>query len=103
MIFIDISLDRYWVLITAQFSHQNLTHLLFNTVAFYLCGNIVYSVLPLRHFTGIFLASGITSVYSAIAYNPAAGVVGMSGAVSGLLLASSFLLPNLVVRLVSFT
>lgn len=76
---------RPWTLITYQFLHANLMHLLFNMIGLYFFGPRLEARIGSTHFLMMYLMSGVVGgVLSVI--TPQAAIVGASGAVFGVLL-----------------
>lgn len=79
----------------ANFSHQSLTHLAFNVMAFKSFAPMLMWM-PVRHYLGILFGSAVSSS-AAFAYDhkntPASGL-GMSGIVSGVAMAATFFAPT---------
>ncbi|KAH9894294.1 rhomboid-domain-containing protein [Cubamyces lactineus] len=78
---------RWWTVVTCCFSHENITHLLFNGFAYYFTAPVVLSLLGNVGFLGLYLGSGIVSSVAAVAWryytNPhvRGGSHGASGAI----------------------
>ncbi|KAI0334734.1 rhomboid-domain-containing protein [Cubamyces sp. BRFM 1775] len=78
---------RWWTLVTCCFSHQDITHLLFNGFAYYFTAPVAMSILGNVGFLGLYLGSGIVSSFVAIAWrnyidpHVRGGSIGASGAI----------------------
>ena len=88
-----------WQFITANFMHNNFTHLLFNMVGLYMFGSAVEKRVGEREFIKYFLICGVGGYLLAYVLwlagiTPDNLIVGASAGVYGLLLAFSFLFPN---------
>jgi membrane associated rhomboid family serine protease len=76
---------RPWTLVTYQFLHAGVMHLLFNMLGLYFFGPRLEARIGSRHFLLLYLASGAVGAMLSI-LTPAARIVGASGAVFGVLL-----------------
>ncbi|THH33711.1 hypothetical protein EUX98_g399 [Antrodiella citrinella] len=82
---------RYWTLLTSCFSHQGVTHILFNSIAFYSIAPTVIAALGNTRFLGFYLASGVISNvfseywHSYVRPDPKYASLGASGAVSAVI------------------
>ena len=88
-----------WQFITANFLHNNFTHLLFNMVGLYMFGSAVEKRVGEREFIKYFLICGVGGyllvyVLWLAGITPNNLIVGASAGVYGLLLAFSLLFPN---------
>ena len=96
---------QLWRLITFQFLHANLGHLLFNSIAIYFFGAFVEQQLRSRAFLLFYLLCGVagalgygTLVSVSNAYQDA-GVVGASGGIFGILVIAAMIAPDMRVQL----
>jgi len=91
---------RWWVLITAVFSHSLLLHLFFNMMVLNSFGPIIVDVLGARFFVIFYLIAGVVSSFSHAAvtafflHQPNLPAVGASGALAGILLLFCLLYPR---------
>jgi membrane associated rhomboid family serine protease len=76
---------RPWTLITYQFLHAGVMHLLFNMLGLYFFGPRLEARIGSRHFLLLYLVSGAVGALLSI-FTPDARIVGASGAVFGVLL-----------------
>jgi len=76
---------RPWTLITYQFLHAGMLHLLFNMIALFFFGPRLELRIGSRHFIFLYLLSGIAGAALSI-FTPQVAIVGASGAVFGVLL-----------------
>ena len=76
---------RPWTVITYQFLHAGVMHLLFNMLGLYFFGPRLEARIGSRHFLFLYLASGAGGALLSI-FTPMARIVGASGAVFGVLL-----------------
>ncbi|MCS5539587.1 MAG: rhomboid family intramembrane serine protease [Roseibacillus sp.] len=96
---------QLWRLITFQFLHANLGHLLFNSIAIYFFGAFVERQLRSRAFLLFYLLCGVagalgygTLVSASNAYQDG-GVVGASGGIFGILVIAAMIAPDMRVQL----
>ena len=96
---------QLWRLITFQFLHANLGHLLFNSIAIYFFGAFVEQQLRSRAFLLFYLLCGVagalgygTLVSVSNAYQDV-GVVGASGGIFGILVIAAMIAPDMRVQL----
>jgi membrane associated rhomboid family serine protease len=89
---------KLWQLATAMFLHSKVTimHLLFNMWGLYLFGTIVAPVLGARRFLTLYLISGVCGnlLWMLFNWDSPVGLVGASGALFGIMLATAMLYPD---------
>lgn len=100
---------RFYTIITYQFFHDGLWHILFNMLWLFWMGNIFIDFLKPRQFHFVYLAGGVVgALFYLIAYNifpvfagvlPVATVIGSSAAVMAVIVATATLLPDYSMRL----
>lgn len=100
---------RFYTIITYQFFHDGIWHILFNMLWLYWLGNIFLDFLKPRQFHFVYLAGGIAgALFYLLAYNVfpvfsevryGATVIGSSAAVMAVIVATATLLPNYGMRL----
>jgi membrane associated rhomboid family serine protease len=73
-----------WTVITYQFLHAGLWHLLFNMLGLYFFGPRLEARIGSRHFLLLYLLSGVGGAVFSV-FTPTARIVGASGAVFGVL------------------
>jgi membrane associated rhomboid family serine protease len=94
-----------WQLLTFQFLHGGLTHLVLNSIALYFCGRLLEPVLGLRSFLSLYFLSGFVGglVQLGLALilpeRFGGGVVGASGGICGLIAAFALLNPQATIYL----
>jgi membrane associated rhomboid family serine protease len=103
---------RFYTIITYQFFHDGLWHILFNMLWLFWLGNIFLDFLKPRQFHFVYLAGGIAgALFYLLAYNifpvfaevrPDATVIGSSAAVMAVIVATATLLPDYSMRLLLF-
>ncbi len=74
-----------WRLITSQFLHLGLLHLVFNMWALWNLGPLLERLLGSARFALLYLLAGAMGSLASVVWNPAVNSVGASGAVFGLL------------------
>lgn len=100
---------RFYTILTYQFFHEGLFHLLFNMLWLYWMGNIFLDFLKPRQFHFVYLAGGVAGalVYT-LAYNvfpvfaaslPMATVIGSSAAVMAIIVGTATLVPDYTIRM----
>lgn len=107
---------QYWRLVTYQFLHANMGHLLFNMIALYFFGNLVEQVMGRGRYLLFYLLCGIGGAlfssflgsmglfnYEVYFNTPNAWqmipMVGASGSIYGILVAGAFIFPKIKVQL----
>ena len=79
-------LQAPWTFFTAMFSHENLTHIVFNMFAFWIFGPRVEARFGSARFLGLYFVSGIVGNLGAF-LQPLGQYLGASGAIMGVSLA----------------
>lgn len=100
---------RFYTVITYQFFHDGLLHLLFNMLWLFWMGKIFLDFLKPRQFHFVYLAGGVAgALMYTLAYNifpvfsgslPEATVIGSSAAVMSVIVATATLVPDYSIRL----
>jgi membrane associated rhomboid family serine protease len=91
---------RYWILLTAVFSHNLFFHILINMFVLNSFGSVIEEALGSFRFLRFYLVAGIISslthalVSAFIIHEPQMRAVGASGAISGLVLLFSLMFPR---------
>ncbi|HEX5131534.1 MAG TPA: rhomboid family intramembrane serine protease [Candidatus Krumholzibacteria bacterium] len=88
-----------WQIVTYMFLHGSFWHLFFNLIVLYFFGNMVEGVWGPRRFLRYYLACGIGGALLHMAFQYNASVVGASGAIFGVYLATAMLFPDAYVYL----
>ncbi|KAH7916753.1 hypothetical protein BJ138DRAFT_994952 [Hygrophoropsis aurantiaca] len=65
----NVSSGRIWTLITSCFSHQEVSHALFNGLTFFFMGPAVMGVLGNRRFLGLYLLGGLCCSLASLTWN----------------------------------
>lgn len=89
--------SRLYTVLTSMYTHGSITHLFFNILGLMLIGMVFEQRIGSRPYILIYLISGLagTMTFAALNWNnPFIGVVGASGAISGVLGAFARLYPN---------
>jgi len=86
-----------WQLVTYQFLHGSFWHIFFNMVALWFFGNMVESVWGARRFLRYYLICGVGAGLLNMAVDYHHSVIGASGAIYGVLLATAMLFPDVQV------
>jgi membrane associated rhomboid family serine protease len=97
-------LTRPWTLFTYSFFHSGFFHLFFNMIVLNFAGRIFLTFFTQKQFLGLYLLSGIFSgiafvVFYTVLGIPNAGLVGASGAIMAILIASATYSPFMNLRL----
>lgn len=103
---------RFYTIITYQFFHGGIWHILFNMLWLFWLGNIFLDFLKPRQFHFVYLAGGMAgALFYLLAYNifpvfsdakADATVIGSSAAVMAVIVATATLLPDYSMRLLLF-
>ena len=98
---------QLWRLITYQFLHASLTHILFNMLGLYFLGPTLERHWGSNRFLKFYLGCGVAGgifylLLVTIGFLPAGVMVGASGAILGMLAACAILFPHFVVFLLFF-
>jgi rhomboid family protein len=93
---IGIKAGMYWQIVTSMFMHGSFMHLLVNMWGLYLFGTLVTPHLKTPRFLTMYFISGICGslLWLLFNWNTPALVVGASGALFGVLIATAMLEPN---------
>ncbi|QSH41037.1 rhomboid family intramembrane serine protease [Lentisphaerota bacterium ZTH] len=91
-----IKAGMYWQIITAMFLHGGFTHILFNMWGLYLFGTLIAPRMGTVRFLLMYFISGISGnlLWLLFNWNSPYPVVGASGALFGVLIATAMLEPN---------
>ncbi len=89
--------ERLYTLLTSMYAHGGIAHLLFNVLALILIGMVLEQRIGTKPYIVIYMLAGLagTLTFAAVHWNdPLIGVLGASGAISGVLGAFARLFPN---------
>ena len=98
---------QFWRLVTYQFLHADIIHILFNMLGLYFLGPTLERHWHSRKFLIFYLACGTAgglfyTLLTALRFLPAGPMVGASGAILGMLAACAILFPHFVVFIMFF-
>lgn len=96
---------RIWTLLTYQFIHANLWHLLANLLALFFLGRLLLSLVDPGHVLRLYLIGGLMGGAFQLAWNAVFGdaiIVGASGSVMAIVIAATTLVPHQRIRLMLF-
>lgn len=87
---LNLKEGRVWTIITSNFTHQEVWHLLFNAMTIYFFGPTLAAVLGTRSFLWLYMLSGVSSGVATAIYNKLTYTqrLGPSGITSGDLISS---------------
>lgn len=88
-----------WQLVTYMFLHGGFWHLFFNLIILYFFGNMVESVWGARRFVWFYLVCGVGGGLLQMVLQYDASVIGASGAIFGVYVATAMLFPDAYVYL----
>jgi membrane associated rhomboid family serine protease len=93
---------RVWTLLTAEFSHRDPTHLLFNLIGLWTFGRRVADALGVRGLLLLYVGGAIAASAGHVAFmaltGGSAGAIGASGAVMALAVAFARLYPQAILQ-----
>lgn len=102
-------LYRFWTPISYMFLHERFFHILFNMLCLYWFGKIFLSIFSERHLVGLYFVGGLFgALFYIVAFNifpfyaefvPKSILLGASGSVIAVIVASATKLPNMEIRL----
>lgn len=103
----NLWLSHLYTIITYQFFHADVFHILFNMIWLFWMGQLFMDFVKPRQFHFVYLTGGIIGVlffaliYNLVPYyaNQNATIIGSSAAVSAILVACATLVPNYTIRL----
>ncbi|MEP7277074.1 MAG: rhomboid family intramembrane serine protease [Bacteroidota bacterium] len=85
---------KVWQLITYQFMHGGVTHILFNMFTLWMFGSILENFWGNKRFLTFYLLCGIFAGIAQLIMQPNGVALGASGAIMGLMAAFAYLFPN---------
>ena len=100
-----LSTFQLWRFITAAFAHAGFMHLFFNMFGLFMFGSLSAPVLGGKKFFGLYLTAALTGNilwFLLNMQNPEAAVLGASGAVVGVIMATAMMMPDMQVLLLFF-
>ncbi|MCB1206842.1 MAG: rhomboid family intramembrane serine protease [Verrucomicrobiae bacterium] len=96
---------RVWTLITYQFVHANLWHLLANGVGLFFLGRMLLQLTAPQHVVRVYLLGGLAGALFQLGWNAIFGdaiIVGASGSVLAIALATATIIPHQRIQLLLF-
>ncbi|NCG26987.1 MAG: rhomboid family intramembrane serine protease [Verrucomicrobiales bacterium] len=94
---------KLWTLVTYIFVHGDFYHILFNLILIWFVGRILVQLIGNKHFTGVFLLSGIVgALLHILTTSIDAPLVGASAGGFGILIATAAIIPNQVFNVLLF-
>lgn len=99
----EIFVSKPWTVVTYMFLHGGFLHLLFNMMVLHFSGRLFTTFFTERQLFGLYILGGIFSgivfvlIYSLLGVSSI--LVGASGAIMGILIATAVYSPNMIVRL----
>lgn len=89
-------LSRPWTLLTYMFVHDigGIGHILFNMLGLFFFGPRLELELGEKHFLGLYVVSGLMGAIVSMVFNPAAAIIGASGAVFGVMMGYAMFWPR---------
>lgn len=97
-----LSHGMVWQLVTYQFLHANLFHLLANMLGLWFAGRVLENLMGVPRFLAFYLACGVAGGLLQILLIPGPVLIGASGAVCGVVAAFSALYPELQITALLF-
>lgn len=93
-----------WRFVTAAFTHVDFWHLFFNMFGLYMFGSLSAPLLGWKRFLALYLVSGVAGnlLWFGFNMNSAFWLLGASGAVVGVIMATAMMMPNIQVLLLFF-
>ncbi len=98
----DLSRGMVWQLVTHQFLHGSLLHLVFNMAGLWFAGRALESLMGPKRFLILYLTCGIVGGLFQVLLSPGSLLIGASGAVFGVVCAFSALYPELRITALLF-
>ncbi len=106
---LSMLLRRFWTPVSYMFLHEGFFHLFFNMLCLYWFGRIFLSVFSERHLVGLYFVGGlVAALFYIVSYNvfpyyaslvPVSILLGASGSIMAIIVASATKLPNMEIRL----
>lgn len=88
--------SRPWTIVTYMFVHDigGFGHIFFNMLSLFFFGPRLEQELGGKHFLGLYFVSGIVGAIVSLIFNPAAAIIGASGAVFGVMMGFAYFWPR---------
>lgn len=96
---------RVWTLLTYQFIHANLWHLIANLLGLFFLGRLLLSLIPSFHIVRLYLIGGLVGGVFQLAWNALftdAIIIGASGSVLAIVIAATTLVPYQRIQILLF-
>ncbi len=89
-------LERPWTIATYMFVHDTggFGHIFFNMLSLFFFGPRLEQELGAKHFLGLYFVSGLMGAVISMVFNPAAAIIGASGAVFGVMIGYAYFWPR---------
>ncbi len=89
-------LSRPWTIVTYMFVHDvsGFGHIFFNMLSLFFFGPRLEHELGGKHFLGLYFVSGLVGAVLSMVFNPAAAIIGASGAVFGVMMGYAYFWPR---------
>ncbi len=98
-----LAAGAWWQLVTHQFLHGSVLHIVMNMVGLWFAGRELERVIGTRTFLGLYFAGGIVGGLAQIFFVPSTPLlIGASGAVYAVLIALTAMFPNLPITALIF-
>lgn len=97
-----LSKGMVWQLVTYQFVHAGILHLLVNMAGLWFTGPVLERLMGVRRFVTFYLVAGVAGGLMQMLFSPAPNLVGASGSVCGLVAAFSALFPRMPITALLF-
>ena len=97
-----LSKGMVWQLVTYQFVHAGILHLLVNMAGLWFTGPVLERLMGVRRFVTFYLLAGVAGGLMQMLFSPAPNLVGASGSVCGLVAAFSALFPRMPITALLF-
>lgn len=90
-----------WQVFTAMFLHHDFWHLFFNMFSLYILGSLSAPVIGAKRFLILYIVSGIAGnlLWLGASWDMNAAILGASGAVAGITIASAMIVPDIQMML----
>lgn len=91
----------YWQVVSAMFLHADFFHLFFNMFSLYVLGSLSAPMIGAKRFLVLYFVSGVAGnlLWLVFSWDQYAAVLGASGAVAGITIASAMIVPNIQMML----
>lgn len=100
-----LTAGRVWTVLTYQFIHANLWHLIANLLGLFFLGRFLLTLVPARHILRLYLLGGLAGGAFQLAWNAIFGdaiIIGASGSVLAIVIAATTMVPYQRIQLLLF-